>query len=121
MEKVDFLLKGGVDETMTDNDCCTAADVLDHSVTLLPDYGHAEAQEQFEATLELLANAPADRKWRRQALLLLCRERHRRGEAKLLDDAAGDANDWTRVGTWVLEAGTGVGKEGIVRTIVGYL
>lgn len=79
--------------------------MLYHNLTCLAP--HAEAQENFEAALELLTNAPADRKWRCQAfLLIMCRERHRQGEAQLLDDAAG-----TRVGAWVLEAGTGVGKE----------
>lgn len=133
-ETVDFLLKAGADETVVDHSGLTAADMFD----LVPyrcrrywyffpkdDGEMEEPEDQLATVLELLANAAADRadrRWRRRAPLVMCIDRHRRGEVQLqVDDAAGNATDWTRASVWVLEAGTGVGKEGIFRTIVGYL
>ena len=52
----------------------------------------------------------ADRRWRRRPLLVMCITRHRRREAQLRNDAAGDASDgWIRVTLWML--GPGKGKD----------
>lgn len=115
VETVDFLLKAGADETMVDNEGATA-------LTRSMDRSHADVPDQLTRARELLANAPTDRRWRRRALLFMCIARHRRGEARLLDEAAGGASDsWTRAAAWVLEAGFKSGMERIFRTIVGYL
>ena len=66
---VDLLLRSGADENELDDEGEAAADVVG---------GHVEEQaeglaEDVERVRNLLANAPADRAWRRRGYLVLCR------------------------------------------------
>ncbi|CAN0442680.1 unnamed protein product, partial [Laminaria digitata] len=63
-KSVDLLLRWGADETELDNDGKTAAEVIG---TLLGPYGQAADADRER---ELLANAPADRAWRRRGLVV---------------------------------------------------
>ena len=125
-DKVKFLLKSGADETIVNDEGMAAMQWLDQSACyhahrdgIFFDLWVLQAPEIFRRTRELLRNAPADRRWRRRAVLVMSIARHRRGEARLLGRADdGRASDnWSRAAAWVLESGT----EGIFRTIVGYL
>eukprot|EP00752_Nemacystus_decipiens_P012349 g10947.t1 len=56
----DLLLRYGADETLTDNDGRTSAQLI--------------KQSRYSGPLRvLLANAPADRAWRRRGMLVMCR------------------------------------------------
>eukprot|EP00903_Cladosiphon_okamuranus_P016609 g15321.t1 len=57
----DVLLRGGADETITDNDGNTPKDLIENG------------SKQAPSLRRLLANAPADRMWRRRGMLVLCR------------------------------------------------
>ena len=67
VEAVDFLLRSGVDEKVSNNLTQTPAQQLESSPTL--------RLEAFEQTLLLLARAPADRAWRRRGWLTILRSR----------------------------------------------
>lgn len=129
-ELVGDLLRFGADETMVDGEGKTAADHAGRFPMRMP----YDIEENVDRVIKLLlANAPADRAWRRRGLLLLCVARRRRerlqstrinsvqiqsenGRPKVEEKAD---NDWTRMATWV--AALGLGQEGVFRTVVGYL
>lgn len=66
----DLLLRWGADETATDTDGKTSAELIDRDTDLDGRLG------------KMLANAPADRTWRRRGILVMCRPR--------ADDVPGD-------------------------------
>ncbi|CAM9140246.1 unnamed protein product [Scytosiphon promiscuus] len=69
-EMVDLLLRCGGDETALTPDGYTAAEIVGHHI----DYAACPLRkEDAERVRELLANAPADRAWRRRRILVLCR------------------------------------------------
>ena len=133
-ERMSLLLRFGASETIANQYGETPLDQL-------PDESE-DSENRFKCMRKLLANAPADRAWRRRGLLLLCVARHRRRVPPSLQSACilagldekerssiehGNSgsvaekafDDWGGVATWIL--GLGLGKEGIFRTIVGYL
>ncbi len=63
---VDFLLRSGANETILDSDGKTAADIVGEGV-------YEMVRWDVERVRKLLANAPADRAWRRRGCLVLCR------------------------------------------------
>lgn len=65
---VDLLLRSGADETIADQDGIKAAEVVGSWV----EEGERLAEDVYHVR-ELLANAPADRNWRRRGYLVLCR------------------------------------------------
>ena len=67
-EVVDALLRSGADETIVNDHGKTAADLVPRYI---PE-GHRRA-EGVERVRKLLANAPADRVWRRRGYLVVCR------------------------------------------------
>ena len=67
-EVVDLLLRSGADETITDEDCYDAMNVVGTEVE-----EQDRLTEGFERVRKLLANASADRNWRRRGYLVLCR------------------------------------------------
>ena len=143
-EAVDSLLRFGADETISSARGNTAANVKrSRPKRFLP--------WDFERVLRLLANAPADRAWRRRGYLVLCRSypdrirlmqetssaassgvvRRNGGGAKLpTTEASGCIGP---MGGGVVDVGAGRGwssvvqmvlglrEEGVFRTIVGYL
>ena len=143
-EVVDALLRAGADETIIIDGGLKAADVIGAAVEEEED----RLAEDVERVRELLANAPADRAWRRRGYLVLCRAhpdrvqhqgqvssgihhsdtaRRTRTRAKLARPAetAGDSSsvdECTGV-DWVdvVSKVLVVQEEGIFRTIVGYL
>lgn len=78
-EAVDILLRRGADETAVDNDHRTPAYLIGSRL------GEAQGSlaEDFERVRELLANAPADRAWRRRGFLVLCRAHYSGGRVRL--------------------------------------
>ena len=80
---VDSLLRSGTDETILNNEGKAAADVVGQWIELTNRYAQQWPEltvkeedivfEDIERTRELLANAPADRAWRRRGYLVLCR------------------------------------------------
>ena len=135
-EAVDTLLRSGADETMVDREGKVVVDVVAEGVEeedrLADDVGRVR---------QLLANAPADRAWRRRGYLVLCRARSDRMQ-RARDSSSAHAGvsrrtrsaiklrrqasrcheseeplDWTSVVGKVLE----LQEEGIFRSIVGYL
>lgn len=136
---VDFLLRSGADETMLNTSNETAADVVGHREH------EDDTEENMERVRELLANAPADRAWRRRGLLLLCiavypawsqqrRIQNASGDVPGIDVLGSDSTEppggssvaeeggdgaWDRVVAWVV--GLVEGKEGIFRTIMGFV
>ena len=62
LDVAEFLLRNGADETITDNDGKTPQDLVEKSVAT-------------QSLQQLLANAPADRVWRRRGMLVLCHAR----------------------------------------------
>ena len=67
-EVVDALLRAGADETIADMFGNKAADMIGKDVEEAD-----RLAEDVERVRELLANAPADRAWRRRGYLVLCR------------------------------------------------
>ena len=117
---VDFLLRSGADETLTNNAGKTAADKA-------REFGSCPEGEDV-CVLKLLDNAHADRAWRRRGLLVLCIARHHSGRllsAESLITPATDgtvkerADGWTHAAGWLL--GLSLEKAGVFQTIVGYL
>ena len=129
-EVIDSILRSGADETILNGEGKTAMDV---------------AGDEFERVRELLANAPADRTWRRRGYLVLCRAHpdrlqrmqdvfsaptgtaHRTRRADAIGNNGGAVEGgtagervgggWAVVVVRVLE----LQEEDIFRTIVGYL
>eukprot|EP00903_Cladosiphon_okamuranus_P020544 g18857.t1 len=148
-EVIDFLLRSGADEALTNNDGKTPAEVAHQILVDIDSRCYADeeyanqAKEAVKGILRLLAKAPADRAWRRRRLLLLCIARNRRGQllrADSLDhppvdidaqdnsrNGSADRNavkersngDWTRVCNWL--TGLALEQEGVFRTVVGYI
>lgn len=151
-EIVDLLLRSGVDETIVDNHGKTAADVIGEWFTEDEEEHFLQQHDEDVARVRgLLANAPADRAWRRRGYLVLCRahpnrvrhgqerssgqvgmaRRTRRG-AQLAGAEGGRGGGKPGHGTraqdnsamdWavVVASVLGLEEEGIFRTIVGYL
>ena len=144
-EAVDILLRSGADETVLDDNGAAAADVVAEDVE-----EEDRLAEDVDRVHKLLANAPADRAWRRRGYLVLCRARpdrvqqtpessrentevgrrtHRgdklaRAEALSFKEAVGrGVLDKRAGGEWmdVVARVVGLQEEGIFRTIVGYL
>ena len=144
---VDLLLRSGVDETIVNCDDEIAADVITKDVE-----GEEESLlEDVKRVRALLANAPADRAWRRRGYLVLCRahpdrvqltlsdsqaptervERHRHLRDELTTAEEGsrhvsvESNQADERATWewhsVAAKVLGMEEEGLFRTIVGYL
>ena len=67
-EVVDSLLRSGADETILNDQGKSAADVISISTARVSQVGG-----NVERVCKLLANAPADRVWRRRGYLVLCR------------------------------------------------
>lgn len=65
---VDLLLKSSADEKNVDTDGRSPASVIGHCVRTRDKF-----PEDVERVRALLANAPADRAWRRRGLLTMCR------------------------------------------------
>ena len=140
-EVVDSLLRAGADETIVNEDGSRAVDMIGKEVE------EQDFLEDVERMRELLANAPADRAWRRRGYLVLCRARsdrlqhgqvirgthqnniparRTRSRARLAraEGIMGDrAVDESTVGGWavVVTEIIQLQEEGIFRTIVGYL
>ena len=85
---VDLLLRWGADEFELDDDGKTAAEVVGADVRQ-----EASLAADADRVRELLANAPADRAWRRRGQLLMCLARQRRIDAR---DTRGSAQDEAR-------------------------
>ena len=144
-EVVDALLRSGADETTIHKDGLTAADVVALHVE-----GDGRLVDDIERVRKLLANAPADRAWRRRGYLALCRAYNDRVQQAQESSSAhasmpwGTCSDTTmrrpgaldcseglegvatdeRIGAdWALVASMvlNLQEEGIFRTIVGYL
>ena len=140
-EMVDSLLRAGADETIVDRLGLKAVDMIGTDVGLY----QVCLAEDFERVHELLANAPADRAWRRRGYLVLCRAHPDRvqqgqviGGTHHADAGRENRNleEMTRVGEVmggnIVDESTGGGwvvvvsrvlrlQEGIFRSIVGYL
>ena len=137
---VDLLLRSGADETIVATDRRSPARVVGLGVRM-----RHELSEEYEAVRTLLANAPADRAWRRRGFLAMCRARrskpdqaggttHAGGVAPSAHNGAnststgGEADGESAVvgssrpswpeAVWKV---SGLAEEGIFRTIVGFL
>ncbi|CAN0192012.1 unnamed protein product [Ectocarpus sp. 13 AM-2016] len=104
MEVVDLLLRWGADEAHVAGNGMRAADVIGMKV---PE--EDRIPEEVEGVRKLLANAPADRAWRRRRSLVLCRAQPDR--VQLSSDGI------ARLEARVL----GLVEEGIFRTIVRFI
>ena len=150
---VDLLLRSGADETLVDDDGKTAGDLANEELEentesedededeLEGDTKHEVAVERVRA---LLANAPADKAWRRRSCWVLCRAHPDRLQGDLLRpqktrtcgrtrrvtrssvralraraeiDLKSTGGSWANAAVWML----GLGEDAIFRTIVGYL
>ena len=145
---VDILLRSGADETIVDDQGNTAADAVGEGIE--EEDADFEDVEEIERVHTLLANAPADRAWRRRGYLVLCRAhpdriqqrlgssselagtgRRTRGGDRLKtteargcsDIVGGSAMGEGAGGGWadVMANVLGLQEEGIFRTIAGYL
>ena len=140
-EVVECLLRSGADETILNDQGKSAAHIVG------VDVGDKNSRsEDVDRVRELLANAPADRAWRRRGYLVLCRahpDRVRRiqdvssGHASMVRttrsgakrgrkkaiDCSGAPVDEQGVGAWAVVVGRvlGLQEEGMFRTILGYL
>ena len=77
-ELVDLLLRRGADEEAVDRDGRTAADVVESLVG-----GNDGVAGDVERVRKLLANAPADRAWRRRGFVVMCRAHYPGGRVRL--------------------------------------
>ncbi|CAN0270590.1 unnamed protein product [Ectocarpus sp. 12 AP-2014] len=68
---MDLLLRWGADETVVDRDGNRPIDVIGTTTRAQEESGHQRGEH--ESLRKLLANAPADRAWRRRGILVLCR------------------------------------------------
>ncbi|CAM9317580.1 unnamed protein product [Scytosiphon promiscuus] len=139
-EVVDLLLRRGANEKAITIDGRTVAGMVGSRVEE-PD----RVVEEIERARKLLANAPADRAWRRRGFLVMCRARYigDRGHPAHRGDethgsvakrtrshtelARGGAGGWVRAASMLIGVGTdrislmGNGANLIIETIVGYL
>ncbi|CAM9371563.1 unnamed protein product, partial [Laminaria digitata] len=120
-EAVDLLLRWGADELIVDRDGKTAAEVVgadqvpagNTTLEAVDISGvHIEdgvMTDDADRVRELLANAPADRVWRRRGLLLLClaRDRIRRRRTR-----SGGKGKWKMKDKRVLVKDAGGGSDG---------
>ncbi len=87
-EAVELLLRSGADETILNKNGKTAADILGAGVE-----EEDRLAENVELVYKLLANAPADKAWRRRGYLALCRAHpdrlHRAQESGTAHSGAG--------------------------------
>lgn len=142
-EIVDLLLRSGADETVTDIDKETPADTIEYKAKQKDrDGGLLAENEDFNRVRQLLANAPADRTWRRRGFLVLCRAHpnrvhlltgmapRTRSRARLAETTAGrvdpqipGSNEPVRGGSWpgVVAKLLGLAEEDVFRKIVRYL
>eukprot|EP00752_Nemacystus_decipiens_P010695 g9525.t1 len=138
---VDYLLRAGADETIANGQGHRASDVIGGLVR-----GEHRVAEDVKRVRKLLANAPADRAWRRRGYLVLCRAHPDRLQEKQVvggthhtnvarrprnrddlvraDDSTGDntvgagaVGEWTVVVSKVLF----LQQEDVFRTIVRHL
>eukprot|EP00903_Cladosiphon_okamuranus_P022671 g20864.t1 len=124
-EAADSLLRAGADETLINEDGRSAADLIAEDVE-----EEDRLVEDVERMRDLLANAPADRAWRRRGYLALCHAHPDRiqqskplisgraagiGERREMDGSI--VGDWTVVMAKVLR----LEEEDMFRAIVGYL
>ena len=141
-EVADALLRAGADETIVDNIGRKASDVIGTRTA----EGTVRLVEDVKRVRKLLANAPADRAWRRRGYLVLCRAHADRVQQQLVMRGIHHSNvaRKTHSGAELAKAGAvewdstvdesngadwtvGVAKmlqfqeEGIFRTIMGYL
>eukprot|EP00903_Cladosiphon_okamuranus_P015238 g14084.t1 len=79
-EVVDLLLRRGADEKLVDIDGQTPADVLGSCFQPSPE---ASPVLDVDRVRKLLADAPADRAWRRRGYLVLCRAHYPAGRVRL--------------------------------------
>lgn len=70
------------------------------------------------AVLKLLTNAPANRRWRRLALIPMCVARHNRDFVPMNPVEVSDNDSWSDLAAWLLEMVSGGGTNGIFRTIL---
>ena len=134
-EVTEFLLRAGADETIFDDEGRRASDMIDDSID-----EQGGSVEEKERVRKLLANAPADRAWRRRGYVVMCRAHPARlqnnqapgtpnsdtarADTSDCQETAGggrmgeiEDGDWTAVVSKVLW----LQEEGVFRTIVGYL
>eukprot|EP00752_Nemacystus_decipiens_P007683 g6867.t1 len=139
-EVVDVLLRAGADDTLRDSFGWMATDLIPDGVLA------GNMSGDVERVFELLANAPADRAWRRRGYLVLCRAypdrvaqnqlvrgTHRSETGRRTDNLAGLARAGRAMGDCTVDGSTGgewttvaakvlrLQEEGIFRTIMGYL
>ena len=76
---VDLLLRQGADENVENSDGDAAVDVIGSGVEEQND-----PAEDIEHVHRLLANAPADRAWRRRGFLVMCRAHYPGGRVQLM-------------------------------------
>eukprot|EP00903_Cladosiphon_okamuranus_P021605 g19866.t1 len=82
-DTVDYLLRAGADETIVDLEGRKASDVIGEDLE-----DEDALAEYVEHVRELLANAPANRAWRRRGYLVLCRAHPDRVQrSQVVDDA----------------------------------
>ena len=143
-EMVELLLRSRADERIADVHGRAAVDR-----TVEAPFGpHNPSPEEAKRIKRLLANAPADRAWRRRGYLVMCRAHPDRMQSRLKDDSSAHdgvtrrAHSAAKVeggggigtvrnsteedkpsGDWaeVVTSVLGLEEEGIFRTIVGYL
>ena len=138
-DMVDLLLRSGADENGLNSEGQRAVDRVGSAI--IEEFRVAEDVARVH---KLLANAPADRAWRRRGLLVLCRARYRNGRAQLGQtihtgaDAVGKRSrsgaepsradaDWAGVASMLMGTGSdpislmGDGADLIFETIVGFL
>ena len=108
---VDFLLRNGADETVTDAEGRAAVDLIESGA------------DPSGGLRRLLTNAPADRAWRRRGTLVLCRARSDEVKSAVKDGRAGKApcqGNGVAGGTSAAAGGGGVKADGdvLVRVVV---
>lgn len=143
-EIVDLLLRSGADETIENRHEETPVGEIEYRAELDGRTGGSLARnEDFDRVRKLLANAPADRTWRRRGFLVLCRAYpdrvhllagmapRTRSRARLARANAGGvdpqittgSNDIEPGGSWpgVVNIVLGLAEEGVFRKIVRFL
>lgn len=126
---VDLLLKSGADETIVNADGRTPAGVLGDGTRLSPNL------QDVERVRVLLANAPADKAWRRRGFLTMCRAHPHKldpgqqgteygASGAGTSGGAGEGSTFVEVSraNWphVMARVLGLQEEGIFRKIVGF-
>eukprot|EP00903_Cladosiphon_okamuranus_P012808 g11970.t1 len=126
---VDLLLKQGADEEITNDMGQTPSDVVGSGVQ------EQNEREDVDRVRTLLANAPADRAWRRRGFLVMCRAHYPGDRVQL---AQGDSHihasvahskaeaseaeiEWVGVASMLMGVEVGGAADLVFGTIVGYL